>query len=86
MKARRNLSDAAAAACEKACKPRCRCRCKGALHGAGRGEDRAFFEQLPEDDPHHVREKPAPRIKVKPISRRARIIEFDRARQMEFPF
>ena len=59
-KQKRALSEAQAKRCEEATHPRCRCRCGGAAHGAKRlGEDpeRAAFEQLPEDDPHHLPEK-----------------------------
>jgi hypothetical protein len=56
------LSKRQAARCENAKTKTCRCRCGGALHGSMRNlieEDReanpAFFEELPEDDPHHVR-------------------------------
>lgn len=55
----RPLSAAQAANCENAREPVCRCRCRGALHGSrrtpvGRADDRTFYEQLPEDDPHHL--------------------------------
>lgn len=52
------LSARQAQACEEALNPRCRCRCGGALHGAKRKgfeEGRAFYEDLPEDDPHHIK-------------------------------
>lgn len=55
------LSDKQAQACEQATQPTCKCRCGGALHGTKRGGtnadgtlDRAFFEALPEDDPHYL--------------------------------
>jgi len=58
----RALSQRQASHCESALGKTCRCRCKGALHGAarnfieaGRETDPAFYETLPEDDPHHVR-------------------------------
>lgn len=60
----RALSKRQAARCETAKNKTCRCRCGGALHGSMRNlieEDREanpeFFEELPEDDPHHVRSK-----------------------------
>lgn len=52
------LSTKQAQACENALHPRCRCRCGGALHGARRAgreiPNRAWFESLPPDDPHHL--------------------------------
>lgn len=55
------LSDKQAQACENATQPVCKCRCGGTAHGANRGGtaadgslDRAFFEALPEDDPHYL--------------------------------
>lgn len=68
----RALSLAQASRCETAKNPGCRCRCHGAMHGKKRsGEatdeiDREFFEQLPDDDPHHIRS-------VEENKRRARI-------------
>ena len=56
-KPRRALSEAQAKRCEEACHPRCKCRCGGKFQvTAPRGAypDRAAFEQLPEDDPHHL--------------------------------
>lgn len=64
----RALSLRQANSCENAAHPKCRCRCGGLLHGGARasagddGADRSFFEVLPEDDPHHVPEKP---VKIK---------------------
>jgi len=55
----RPLSFSQARRCEEAALPRCRCRRGGALHGARRGGQyppRAFFERLPEADPHLVPE------------------------------
>ena len=58
----KQLSERQARNCEEAKGHVCRCRCKGALHGARRnGKEkltRDFFEQLPEDDPHHLDPKP----------------------------
>lgn len=55
----RPLSAAQAANCENAREPVCRCRCDGAGHGkkrapVGRADDRSFYEQLEENDPHHL--------------------------------
>jgi hypothetical protein len=47
----------AARRCESACKPKCKCRCGGLLHGKKRGDDPAFFEALPDDDPHKAMRK-----------------------------
>lgn len=52
-----------AQSCENAVGERCRCRCGGALHGAKRfkktdsKDNRSWYEQLPEEDPHSVPEK-----------------------------
>lgn len=47
--------------CETAKEPVCKCRCGGALHGAKRNGngayDAAWFEALPDDDPHHMMSK-----------------------------
>jgi hypothetical protein len=55
---RNRLSLRQAQACENALNSRCRCRCGGALHGAKRGgadvPGRAWFEDLPANDPHRV--------------------------------
>lgn len=50
------LSTRQATRCETAKNKSCRCRCGGLLHGIKRAPhpDPEFFEQLPEDDPHHV--------------------------------
>jgi hypothetical protein len=55
-----------AARCETAFNDKCRCRCGGRFHGARRvlEPDRAMFEALPEDDPHHVQPKPARKPRV----------------------
>ena len=54
----RALSERQAARCETAKTKLCRCRCSGALHGANRVDENfrehEFFEQLPNEDPHHV--------------------------------
>lgn len=54
----RALSLRQAARCETAKHPTCKCRCGGKLHGINRAKeetpDRAFFETLDEDDPHHL--------------------------------
>jgi len=43
--------------CEGAKTPRCRCRCGGAFHGTARSTLPEYFEQLPEADPHWLKEK-----------------------------
>lgn len=50
----KQLSIRQAERCETAREPVCKCRCGGKLHGAKRGSGRSFFEELPEDDPHHI--------------------------------
>lgn len=56
----RALSEAQASQCENATCKQCRCRCGGAYHGAARtpiegsGSIRAWFNALPEDDPHYL--------------------------------
>lgn len=55
------LNESQARRCEEAKGGRCRCRCGGAMHGASRAKlagdtPRTWFEALPEDDPHKVRE------------------------------
>jgi hypothetical protein len=74
-----NLSTKLAQACEEATQPQCKCRCGGVLHGAKRGGtntdgsiDRAFFERLPQDDPHYLpsEEVKQRRAKQKKIERR----------------
>lgn len=57
----RELTDKQVQACENAVGKSCYCRCGGAFHGRGAGGtnadgsiDRAYFEGLPEDDPHHM--------------------------------
>lgn len=67
---KRALSLSQAATCENAKHPNCRCRCGGAFHGIARiidMTDRAAFEALPEDDPHHL-----PDAKEKAKRRKAR--------------
>lgn len=63
----RQLSERQARRCEEAEHPKCRCRCHGLLHGGKRWKtldddapapDRAFFEQLPEEDPHYLKARP----------------------------
>jgi hypothetical protein len=67
----RALSLGQAGACEMAEGPVCRCRCRGAFHGAARnggGEepvDRAWFEELADDDPHRL-PKPGERYTFEP--------------------
>lgn len=53
----RALSVRQASRCETAFGDTCHCRCGGQFHGARRvlEPDRAMFEALPGDDPHHVR-------------------------------
>lgn len=61
----RALSLAQASRCETAKHQNCRCRCGGVLHGRARVAVenpepevlRVFFEELAQDDPHHVRSK-----------------------------
>lgn len=60
----RALSARQASRCETAQTPACHCRCGGRLHGSmrnlieeGREANPNFYEQLPGDDPHHVRSK-----------------------------
>jgi hypothetical protein len=53
----RVLSARQVVVCESSESRRCRCRCNGALHGAQRSELSEFFEQLPETDPHWLKEK-----------------------------
>lgn len=57
----RALSWRAAMTCEHAKSPpsKCQCRCGGAAHGKGRttGDDRAAYEALPREDPHHLPDK-----------------------------
>lgn len=52
------LSVSQANRCENAEHPNCRCRCGGAFHGGKRVNaadgGRQVFEELPEDDPHHL--------------------------------
>ena len=47
--------------CEEAQEPVCHCRCGGLYHGKKRNgdspADRAFFEGLPDNDPHHLLSK-----------------------------
>lgn len=53
----RALSLAQASRCETAKHETCKCRCGGKMHGARRmiePDDRAAYEQLPADDPHHL--------------------------------
>lgn len=65
----RQLSERQARNCEEARTPRCRCRCGGRLHGVKRGgnnPERTFYEDLPDDDPHHLKpKKPAPPRQLK---------------------
>lgn len=53
------LTASQASNCENAREPECKCRCGGAGHGAkrapaGKEDDRTWYEQLPETDPHHL--------------------------------
>lgn len=57
----RELTDKQVQACENAVGKTCHCRCGGAFHGRAAGGtnadgsiDRAYFENLPDDDPHHM--------------------------------
>lgn len=74
----RALSQRQASCCETAKHKTCHCRCKGALHGAlrvvcGEGQvDPAFFEQLPEDDPHHVRSAAEKKRRAKILRQQAK--------------
>jgi hypothetical protein len=69
----RSLTLRQANRCETAKTKRCKCRCKGGLHGKMRHEDgdRAFFEGLDENDPHHVSPK-----KVKPPNPQLDLIDY----------
>jgi hypothetical protein len=58
----RPLSASQAANCENAREPHCKCRCGGAGHGSkrapeGKEDDRTWYEELPETDPHHLPSK-----------------------------
>lgn len=70
--------------CENAIGDKCVCRCAGALHGANRGggtpgePDLAFFEQLPEDDPHYL-----PAEEVRAAQRKERAQERAEAKKRE---
>jgi len=64
------LSMARATACETAKTGKCRCRCGGILHGKKRGDDPAFFEGLPKDDPHFAKPK---RVRKPRILKRDRV-------------
>ena len=60
----RGLAERQARECENSKLDRCRCRCKGTMHGAGRlPEDaaRKLYEELPDDDPHHLKRRKAKR-------------------------
>ena len=63
----RALSWRQADRCETAKGGKCRCRCGGKLHGKKRAPepDRAFFEQLPEDDAHHIRSAAEKKLRAK---------------------
>lgn len=53
---KRALSLRQAQECENAITPHCECRCGGQFHGTKRGgvgiPNAAFFDALPDDDPH----------------------------------
>ncbi len=66
----RGLSLRQASNCEEAREHVCRCRCGGLLHGARRGTGEAFFNSLPEDDPHYIASKQA-RADKKKVEREA---------------
>jgi len=60
----KRLSMRSATRCETAKNARCRCRCGGLLHGAKRSEDAAYFEALPDEDPHKAKAKRQPTKRV----------------------
>lgn len=79
----RRLSLRDATRCEDAKEHVCKCRCGGALHGAKRGTGEAFFDALPEDDPHHrpsdarvVAQKRAERERIMNLRAEARATNF----------
>jgi len=43
--------------CENAHAKRCNCRCLGAFHGMARSKLTEYFEKLPADDPHWIKER-----------------------------
>lgn len=53
----RPLNARQALVCETARAPRCLCRCGGVFHGTRRSELSEFYEQLPAEDPHWIKEK-----------------------------
>lgn len=70
----RALSSRQAVRCETAKNKTCHCRCGGQFHGAKRmiePEDLAAYEQLPEDDPHHVRSTEERKKRAKIVRQRA---------------
>ena len=91
----RALSNAQASRCETAKNKTCCCRCGGALHGAkrhtveGMGDlqqklERAFFEQLPEDDPHHIRSAEEKKRRAKMRRQQRTTLDFELQRCLDF--
>lgn len=80
----RALSLRQASRCETAKTKECTCRCGGKMHGVNRSGDellafdreaeRKFFEQLPDEDPHHVRsaEEKLRRARIKRAAAKAK--------------
>ena len=65
------LSAKQAANCENAVGHVCKCRCGGSLHGASRiapESGRVGFEELPEEDLHHIAPKKPPKEKSKQLA------------------
>lgn len=82
----RALSLAQAQACENAVHPHCDCRCGGAAHGKGRAKlggvtipekeiPRAFFEELPPDDPHRLPNAAELRAHRKRMQQRRKLVK-----------
>ena len=76
----KSLSLRQAQRCETAKNPTCKCRCGGKLHGIGRAKDpdAAFFNELPDEDPHHIDSAEQKRAKAKA----ERAAQLERASQM----
>jgi len=63
----RALTTRQALTCEGADTLRCRCRCGGTYHGVKRSAMGEYFEQLPENDPHHTPERSRQMPLPKPV-------------------